>query len=427
MTDLNELASPLAEPHAGDLQGALTQLEAEARVELNRICAWWTTQAPAPDSGFYGEISEAGVPDPEAPRSIILITRLLWFFSSAFEATQHEACGRQADRAYRVLLDQFLDPKTQTFIWMVSAGGKPLNARKQTYAQAFGIYALAAYARAKQSPAALACALKIFEQVQTHFMDPIHGGWLEALGPNLEPIDDVRLSARDQNSPKSMNTHLHILEAYTALYETLGHLEPDHPRFAAVRSALETAFDIFNQHIVSPSKDRLGLFFDLDWTSQSSVRSFGHDIEASWLLYEAALSLDTQTILRDAKQAALGLADGARQGLSEHGGLYEEVGQDGHLSRLHVWWIQAEALVGFLNAYAINRDPLLLTSAFDVWDFIKANQIDTQGGEWFELARLDDQTPKAGLMAGPWKCPYHTGRAMMETIRLCQTLRATTP
>jgi mannobiose 2-epimerase len=171
----------------------------------------------------------------------------------------------------------------------------------------------------------------------------------------------------------------------------------------------------------------LGLFFDLDWTSQSSVRSFGHDIEASWLLYEAALSLDTQTILRDAKQAALGLADGARQGLSEHGGLYEEVGQDGHLSRLHVWWIQAEALVGFLNAYAINRDPLFLTSAFDVWDFIKANQIDTQGGEWFELARLDDQTPKAGLMAGPWKCPYHTGRAMMETIRLCQTLRATTP
>ncbi|MFN9611326.1 MAG: AGE family epimerase/isomerase [Hyphomonadaceae bacterium] len=229
MTDLNELASPLAEPHAGDLEDALTQLEAEARAELNRICAWWTTHAPAPDSGFYGEISEAGVPDPAAPRAMILITRLLWFFSSAFEATRDEACGKRADRAYQVLLDQFLDPKTQTFIWMVSAEGKPLNARKQTYAQAFGIYALAAYARARQSPAALACALKIFEQVQAHFVDNVHCGWLEALGPDLEPIEDVRLSTRDQNSPKSMNTHLHILEAYTVLYETLVHLEPDCP------------------------------------------------------------------------------------------------------------------------------------------------------------------------------------------------------
>ncbi len=427
MTDLDDLAPPVTGSLDLEAQAALAVLEGEARAELDRICDWWTSYAPAPTGGFWGEIGEDGIAYPEASRAIILNTRLLWFFSAAFEASGHEACGRLADQAYRVLIDHFLDPDTDTLVWMVSAENAVLDARKQTYAQAFGIYALAAYARAKKHEAALACALKIFEQVQAHFMDNVHGGWLEALGPDLEPIEDVRLSARDQNSPKSMNTHLHVLEAYTALYETMVHLELDDPRLEAVRSALETAFEIFNQHIVTPSKDCLDLFFDLDWTSQSTVRSFGHDIEASWLLYEAALSLNMPTILHKAKQAALGLAYGARQGLSKHGGLYEEIAQDGHLSRLHVWWIQAEALVGFLNAYQINRDPLFLTNALGVWDFIKANQIDTQGGEWLELARLDDQTSKAGLMAGPWKCPYHTGRAMMETIRLCQSLRAATP
>jgi cellobiose epimerase len=427
LTTLNELAPLSVGPNDGEVQRALTQLEAEARAELDRISDWWTTHSPAPDGGYFGEIGEDGTPHPTAPRSIILNTRLLWFFSNSFAFTQNEACGKQADRAYQVLLDQFLDPKTHSFIWMVSANGEPLNTRKQTYAQAFGVYALAAYARASNKLDALERALETFTQIQVHFMDPVHGGWLEALGPNLEPIDDVRLSARDQNSPKSMNTHLHVLEAYTALYETLVHLAPDHARLEAVRSALDDAFDIFNRHIVSARKDRLGLFFDMDWTSQSSVRSFGHDIEASWLVYEAGIALRNPDREAKAKEAALGLAHGALQGLSEFGGLYEEIGQDGHLSRLHVWWIQAEAMVGFLNAYALNHDPVFLKSALGVWDFIKAHQRDSHGGEWLELARLDDQISKAGLMVGPWKCPYHTGRAMMETIRLCQSLRAPAP
>ena len=424
MTDLDDLAPPVTGSLDLEAQAALAVLEAEARAELDRICDWWTSYAPAPNGGFWGEIGEDGIAYPEAPRAIILNTRLLWFFSAAFEATGHEASGRLADQAYTVLIDHFLDPDTDTLVWMVSFENAVLNARKQTYAQAFGIYALAAYARATGNFSALERALDIFDQVQAHFMDPIHGGWLEALGPDLEPIEDVRLSERDQNSPKSMNTHLHILEAFTGLHEALQHLQPHHSKGEAVRSALDLAFEIFNRHVVAPGKDTLGLFFDLDWTSQSEVRSFGHDIEASWLIYEAGLSLATPARLAEAEEAALGLATGARQGLSDYGGLYEERGQDGHLSRLHVWWIQAEALVGFLNAYTLNRDPLYLKHALAVWDFIKAHQIDTQGGEWLELARLDDQSGKAGLMAGPWKCPYHTGRAMMETIRLCQSLRA---
>lgn len=425
MTDLDALAPPLTGSLDREARAALAALEGEARIELDRICDWWATHAPAPTGGFWGEISEDGIAYPEAPRAIILNARLLWFFSAAFEATGHEACGRLADQAYGILIEHFLDPNTDTLVWMVSADHAVLNARKQTYAQAFGIYALAAYARAKHDLAALERALDIFDQVQAHFMDHVHGGWIEALGPDLEPIEDVRLSARDQNSPKSMNTHLHVLEAYTGLHDALQQLDPHHVKGAAVRAALDMAFEIFNRHVVSPSRDTLGLFFELDWTRQSAVRSYGHDIEASWLLYEAGLSLAKPARLAEAKETCLGLATGALTGLSEFGGLHEELGPDGHVSRLHVWWIQAEALVGFLNAFTLTHNPLFLKSARGVWDFIKDHQIDTQGGEWRELARLDDQSGKSGLMAGPWKCPYHTGRAMIETIRLCQSLRAT--
>ncbi|WP_085338379.1 AGE family epimerase/isomerase [Aquidulcibacter paucihalophilus] len=424
MTDLDALAPPLTGSLDRVAQAALGALEDEARAELDRICDWWATHAPAPTGGFWGEIGENGLAYPEAPRAIILNARLLWFFSAAFEATGHAACGRLADQAYAILIDHFLDPDTETLIWMVSAENVVLDARKQTYAQAFGIYALAAYARAKKHTAALASAVKIFEQVQTHFMDCVHGGWIEALGPDLEPIEDVRLSARDQNAPKSMNTHLHILEAYTGLHEALQQLDPHHVTGAAVCSALEMAFEIFNQHVVSRGRDTLGLFFDWDWTRQSAVRSYGHDIEASWLVYEAGLSLATPARLAEAKETCLGLATGALTGLSEFGGLYEELGPDGHLSRLHVWWIQAEALVGFLNAYTLTHDPVFLKHALGVWGFIKDHQIDTLDGEWLELSRLDDQSSKSGLMAGPRKCPYHTGRAMIETIRLCQGLQA---
>jgi mannobiose 2-epimerase len=399
-------------------------LEVEATAELERLITWWTTHAPRPDFGFWGAIDEAGVADGDTEPSIILNTRLLWFFSSAFAATQDEACKIQARRAYDVIMQKFYDPATETFVWSLTPEGAPSNRRKQTYAQAFAIYALAAYAQATGSMAALDLALKVFDQVQRHFSEGRFGGWIEALGPDLEPILDVRLSEKDLNAPKSMNTHLHVLEAFSGLYSTAQKLGVGAQRLLIIELALRDAVSVMTTHIVHPKGDTLGLFFDLDWTLRSGVRSFGHDIEASWLIYEAACALGDPGAIAQAKVTALALAYGALEGISSFGGLHEEMDANGHIRPLHVWWIQAEALVGFLNAYHLSGDEAFRTAALRVWEFIKAHQIDRDGGEWRELSCLDDQTTASGLMVGPWKCPYHTGRAMLETIKLTQTMVA---
>ena len=403
----------------------LRVIEVEATTELERLITWWTTHAPRPDFGFWGAIDEAGVADGETELSIILNTRLLWFFSSAFAATQDQACRVQAQRAYEVITQKFYDPATETFVWSITPEGAPSNLRKQTYAQAFAIYALAAFAQATGETAALDLALNVFDQVQRHFSEGRYGGWIEALGPALEPIADVRLSEKDLNAPKSMNTHLHVLEAYSALYSTAQKLGFGAQRLETIELALREAVSVMTTHIVHPKGDTLGLFFDLDWTPHSKTRSFGHDIEASWLIYEAACALGDLGTIAQAKATALSLANGALEGVSSHGGLQEEMEANGHIRPLHVWWIQAEALVGFLNAYQLSGDRKFLTAVFRVWNFIITYQIDRAGGEWRELSCLDDQTSASGLMVGPWKCPYHTGRAMLETIKLTQTMVAT--
>jgi mannobiose 2-epimerase len=420
--DDNAITHPARAPdHAAD---PLRALEVEATAELKRLIIWWTTHAPRPDFGFWGAIDEAGVADGEAEPSIILNTRLLWFFSSAFAATQDQACKLQAQRAYEVITQKFFDPATETFLWSITPDGAPSNRRKQTYAQAFAIYALAAYAQATGETAALDLACKVFDQVQRHFSEGRYGGWIEALGPDLEPISDVRLSEKDLNAPKSMNTHLHVLEAFSGLYSTAKNLGVEAHYLGAVERGLRDAVSVMTTHIVHPKRDTMGLFFDLDWTPQSDIRSFGHDIEASWLIYEAACALGDSVTIAQAKATALALAYGASEGLSTHGGLHEEMDASGHIRPLHVWWIQAEALVGFLNAYHLSGDRKFLTAAFRVWNFITSYQIDRDGGEWRELSCLDDQTTASGLMVGPWKCPYHTGRAMLETIKLTQTMVA---
>ena len=420
--DDNAITRPARAPNSA--AATLPLLESEATAELERLIIWWTTHAPRPDFGFWGAIDDSGVADGEVEPSIILNTRLLWFFSSAFAATQDEACKVQARRAYDVITQKFYDPATETFVWSITPDGAPSNRRKQTYAQAFAIYALAAFAQATGETAALDLALNVFDQIQRHFSEGRYGGWIEALGPDLEPISDVRLSEKDLNAPKSMNTHLHVLEAFSGLYSTAQKLGIGAGRQHTIELALREAVSVMTSHIVHPRGDTLGLFFDLDWTPQSDIRSFGHDIEASWLIYEAACALGDPVTIAQAKATALALAYGALEGVSTHGGLQEEMQANGHIRPLHVWWIQAEALVGFLNAYHLSGDRKFLSAVFRVWNFINTYQIDRDGGEWRELSCLDDQTTASGLMVGPWKCPYHTGRAMLETIKLTQILVA---
>lgn len=392
----------------------LDRLALDARAELRRIIAWWAEKSPVRD-GFVGEIDAAGDPRPDAHRSVVLYTRLLWFFSAAHAHSGSPLCLDLARRAADYVTARFIDPRHGGLFWMVDAAGQPMDRRKQAYAQAFGIYAFATHFAASGERASLESAVALHDVLETHFRDPVGGGYWEARAEDFSPIADMRLSARDLNAPKSMNAHLHALEAYAALYRV--------HRTTPIAVALEGALGLMIDRIFDPGAGHLRLFFDRDWRSLDRTVSFGHDIEASWLICEAADALGDAAWRKRARDAALRLAESAlAEAVGPNGELFEERRGDGRVSEKRVWWIEAEGLVGFLNAFALTGDMRYMEAGQCLWRFIQNHQIDREGGEWRALSALDPPANPPEPQAGAWKCPYHTGRAMMEMERRASAL-----
>ena len=392
----------------------LEALARETRAERARISAWWThTSVDQAKGGFHGAIGADGVPNANADKSVVLNTRLLWFFS---ETTLRDGEGADlAERAANYVIDRFFDDEHGGLYWMLDAHGRPTDRRKQAYAQAFGLYAFATHYAATGHEQSLHIARALFDVLEHKFFSAEHDGYWEARGAGFETIDDVRLSDRDLNAPLTMNTHLHVLEAYTQLYTVL--------RAQPVADALARASDLLMRRVYDRKSGHLSLFFDADWRPIDRVVSFGHDIEASWLLWEAAERLDLSDLKSEARECALRLAESTlMQAIGPNGEVFEEIGADGHVSTRRVWWIQAEALVGFLNAFELSGDERFLEAALNAWRFITQHQI-APNAEWRATSSLDaPETPD--LMAGPWKCPYHTGRAMIEAERRARTILA---
>lgn len=393
---------------------ALDRLALDARTELRRIIGWWAQKSPDRD-GFFGEIDAAGDPHPEAHRSVVLNTRLLWFFSAAHAHTGSPLCLDLARRAADYITAHFIDPHHGGLFWMVDAAGQPTDRRKQAYAQAFGIYAFATHFAASGERASLENALALHDVLETHFREPVGGGYWEARAEDFSPIADMRLSPRDLNAPKSMNAHLHALEAYAALYRV--------HRAKPIAVALEGALGLMIDRIFDSDAGHLRPFFDREWRSLDLTVSFGHDIEASWLICEAAEALGDGAWIRRAREAALRLTESTlAEAIGPNGALFEERRGDGRLSTKRVWWIEAEGLIGFLNAFALTGDTRYLEACERLWRFIRRHQIDRHGGEWRALSALDPPADPPEPQAGPWKCPYHTGRAMMEMERRASAL-----
>lgn len=390
----------------------LEALARETRAERARIASWWAAHSvDQTNGGFFGAIGADNTPIPDADKSVILNTRLLWAFSEI--AHTDGECADLAERAAAYIIDNFFDDEHGGLYWMLDATGRPTDRRKQAYAQAFGLYAFAAHYAATGHEQSLAMASSLFDVLEHKFFSAEHDGYWEARGVAFEAIEDVRLSARDLNAPLTMNTHLHVLEAYTQLYAVL--------RAPPVADALARTARILMRRICDRESGHLGLFFDADWRPIDRVVSFGHDIEASWLIWEAAERLGLPDLKAEAHQCALRLADSTlTQAIGPNGEVFEERDAHGHLSQRRVWWIQGEALVGFLNAYELSGEQRYLDTALNVWRFIKQHQIDSNA-EWRATSSLDaPETPD--LMAGPWKCPYHTTRAMIEAERRARAL-----
>lgn len=385
------------------------------------ILPFWMRHGVDQRSGvFVGSLSSDLIVVPTAVRGALLSTRILWTYSSAFRKYQKPAYLDMADRAYADLENNFRDHEHGGYIWSISAKGEPLKTRKQIYGQAFAIYALTEYHRATGLAKPLTQAIELFRLVEKNAKDPKCGGYYEAFSREWNPIEDMRLSLVDQNEPKSQNTHLHIMEAYTNLMRAW----PD----PELKRSQTTLVEIMLERIVDPATFHLNLFFAADWTPRSEAVSYGHDIEASWLLMEAAEVLQEPKLLARLKSVILKIADVTlAEGVDGDGAIVNE-GRGNRVTDLgREWWPQAEAVVGFLNAYQYGKDERHLRAALRCWDFVESRLVDREHGEWFRGVTGEGVVLREHLKVSFWKCPYHNGRACIEAADRLRSIASAHP
>jgi cellobiose epimerase len=389
----------------------LNALRSELEHELTHgILPYWMTRAvDLEHGGFVGAITADDQPEPDAPKGAILNARILWTFASAFRVLGDPAYRAMADRAARYIGAHLLDPVDGGVYWMVDAAGAPRDDRKHVYAQAFAIYALSEHFRATGDGESRQRAIHLFELVERYAHDAQHGGYEEAFTRDWVRLSDVRLSEEDRDERKSMNTHLHLLEAYANLYRVW----PD----ALLWKRIEEVLRLFVDHIIDPKTGHLRLFFDGDWRGKSAAVSFGHDIEASWLLLEAADVVGDDRLRAAVQPAAMRVARAVLdEGVDASGGIFYERSPDGTVDTDKEWWPQAEAIVGFVNAFQETGRGPFLRAAWETWLFTKCHIVDHQNGEWRRRVTRDG-VPRAGMeKAGLWKCSYHNARACLEIM-----------
>ena len=358
--------------------------------------------------GFYGYVANDRSVQPGAPKGLIQVTRILWTFAAASRIAGDPVYPAMAARAYDYLLAHFWDRAHGGLVWMVDPPGRPLQRFKMVYGQAFGIYAFSEHFLATGQPASLDRALALYHLLEQHALDPVHGGYWEACEQDWTPSASLTVDTVTQPVRKSMNTHLHMLEAYTALLRAW----PDAGLAGRLRDLIRITLD----RMVG-ADGHFALHFDAAWQRLNDRISFGHDIEGSWLLVEAAQVLGDPALLAEAHAACLHMAEAVlAQGVAADGGLFNEADATGVIDASKDWWPQAEAMVGFLNAYELSGDPRFLEQSLASWRFVQDAIVDREYGEWFW--GVDEQgRPRPEQKSGPWKGPYHNGRACMEIMR----------
>lgn len=381
---------------------------------FGHILPFWC--GPALDreqGGWMAWLSNDLTPDRSQPKGLIVNSRILWAFSAAFRAKPDPVFRQMAQRAFGILFYHFRDTEFGGACWRLDGDHRTIDQTKKIYGQAFYIYALTefhlAFGSTDQAPA-LAEAVELFELVEHHAHDPERCGYWEVRRRDWSEADDTRLSPKDMNEKRSMNNHLHILEAYTNLHRVWPN--------PLVAERLRELIAIFRQYILDPASSHLNHFFSASWEVRSKTYTFGHDIEASWLLCEAAEVLGDAALLAQVRAVALPIAEAVlQQGLGDDGGLFYE-GEAGRVvDSGRECWPQAEAVVGFLNAFQISNDERYLAAAWRVWHFIEQHIVDRAHGEWFWRINPDGRPDAKLPKVSEWKGPYHGTRACLEAMR----------
>lgn len=379
-------------------------------LQKNILRFWLDKMVDQEHGGFYGRIDGHEHLHADAEKGAILNARILWAFSAAYRVLGDKTYLEAASRAKHYIIDYFIDPEYGGVYWSLDCNGKPLDTKKQFYAIGFAIYGMSEYARATGDAEALKVAIGLYRCIEEHALDHEYNGYIEAMTRDWQPIADMRLSELDANYPKSQNTHLHIIEPYTNLYRVWKSDE--------LKASLHNLIDIFTDRILNPETHHLDLFFDMDWKrGAGALESYGHDIECSWLIHEAALVLGDAEVLKKVEPIVEMVAKASEKGLNADGSMVHEANLDtGYVdSDLH-WWVQAEAVVGFFNIYQYFGDESALQKAQHCWTYIKENLIDNENGEWHWSRRKDGTLNLDDDKAGFWKCPYHNSRMCLEII-----------
>jgi mannobiose 2-epimerase len=383
--------------------------------ELEEILAFWMEHTvDEVNGGFTGQIDFNNKIIPEAPKGAVLNARILWSFSAAYNLTGNTTYLQFAKRAFNYICTYFIDRENHGVYWSVDYKGNPLDTKKQVYALAFTIYAFSEFYKASKDNNAIIEAIDLYDVINKYSYDKINGGYIEAFAKDWTPVNDLRLSQKDSNEKKTMNTHLHVLEAFTTLYQ----IWP----YTPVKNKLTELIENFLQHIINPLTNHQHLFFDEKWQPKSTLISYGHDIEAAWLLQEAAEVIADERLLKKVKKIAINISDSVKEGLDKDGGLwYEYEPANHHLIKEKHMWPQAEAMVGFINAFQNTADKSYLDNSIASWHFIQQHIHDKQNGEWYWGVK-ENYEPMPEDKVGIWKCPYHNSRACIELIKRISTI-----
>lgn len=390
----------------------MERLKQEVRevLEFNILRFWIDRMQDKEHGGFYGRIDNKNVLHADADKGAILNARILWTFSAAYRVLRNPEYLITANRAKRYFIDHFIDPEYGGVYWSLDYKGQPKDTKKQFYAIGFAIYGLSEYARATGNKEALMQAIRLYHCIEEHALDHEQGGYIEAMTRDWQPIADMRLSEHDANYPKSQNTHLHIIEPYANLYRVWPSAE--------LEKSLRNIIDIFTDKILNPETHHLDLFFDMDWTrGAGQLESYGHDIECSWLMHEAALVLGDREVLSKVEPIVKMVASASEKGLLANGAMIHEANlTTGTIDDDLHWWVQAEAVVGFVNIYEHFHNKSAFDKALRLWEYIKDNLVDYKFGEWYWSRHRDGSLNTIDDKAGFWKCPYHNSRMCLEIL-----------
>lgn len=374
------------------------------------ILRYWTdNMVDETNGGFYGERDENDNIVPNAQKGAILNGRILWTFAKAANTFGDSQYRAMAQRAFEYICKYFYDKANGGFYWSLNADGSPADTKKQAYAESFVMYGLSEYYMLTHDTRAIDLAYETYSLSEKHYREPQYGGYIEACSADWLPIEDLRLSDKEVNTPKTMNTHLHILEAFTNLYKAKPSPE--------LRESIVHCINIFKDKIIDANTGHFNLFFETDWTinEKMHVESYGHDIEGAWLIYESAEVIGDNNLSESLRPICRRLVDiTMEEGFDGESIAYEKV--NGHLDTDRHWWPQAETLVGLADTYRLTGEQKYLDKIYKVWQYIDAHLVDHQNGEWLWRVNQEGNRVYHDMKAGFWKCPYHNSRAIIEVI-----------